>query len=263
VGGYSNAALSSTASLNVYLPIVSRPLPALKGQLTKVTLALPRRLAAESRSWCTWGGCSLSPRLYHEPLEDGRTLVGWTDSRGDGHVSLVSDRGRLESTYDLTDRSVRGMAVPGGARFAVLLWDAGSKIMWLSQRRLDGTEIWSTNIDGSLTSFNPGIGDSRLAYGNGLYAAYFAVHGDTGWPKGHEGDQLTFVNSDGIIQPEGWNWGCSHSMAALIGYHQTFDMFAPVCSSDCYASKGILLDDYYLVYQADGNCAGLVSAQLG
>jgi len=148
-------------------------------------------------------------------------------------------------------------------KFAVLLWDSGSKIMYLSKRNTDGNEIWTTSIDGSLTSFNSGIGDSRLTYGNDLYAAYFAVHGDIGWPAGHEGDQLTYVSSDGAIQSGGWEWGCSHSMAELISYHPILNKFVPVCSSDCFADKGILLNNNQVVYQCDGNCGGLVSAQLG
>lgn len=260
---YSSVPLSFTASFTTYLPIVSKPVANLKSLVTEVTLTLPQPLAARSGNWCTWGWCSLSPRLYHEPLNDGRTLVGWTDASGNGHISVIGNSGSLDQTYDFPGLSVRGLVAHDDGKFAVLLWDSGSKIMWLSKRNTNGSEIWTTNIDGSLTSFNPGIGDSRLAYGNDLYAAYFAVHGDTGWPQGHEGDQLIYVSSDGTIQSGGWDWGCSHSMAELINYHPTLDKFVPVCSSDCYASKGILLNDNQVVYQCDGNCGGLVSAQLG
>ena len=134
--------------------------------------------------------------------------------------------------------------------------------MRLTKRNADDSLVWSTNIDHSMTSFNPHIGDSRLAYGNGTYGAYFAVHGDSGWPEGHEGDQLSYVDSDGIATG-GWMWGCSHSMAELIDYHPTLAKWLPVCSSDCYDSKGILLNDNQVVYACDGNCGGLVSAQLG
>jgi hypothetical protein len=71
------------------------------------------------------------------------------------------------------------------------------------------------------------------------------------------------VNSSGVIQSGGWSWGCSHSMAELVSYHPTLAKFVPVCSSDCYASKGILLNDNQVVYACDGNCGGMVSAQLG
>ncbi len=52
-------------------------------------------------------------------------------------------------------------------------------------------------------------------------------------------------------------------MAQLVSYHPGLAQFAPICSSDCYRTKGILIDDYYRVYEADGNCGGLVAAQLG
>ncbi|MCP4424023.1 MAG: hypothetical protein GY803_06000 [Chloroflexi bacterium] len=260
---YANLPLSFTAAYTAYLPIVFKPVPNLKSLVTNIIVALPQPLSGTSGNWCTWGYCTLSPRLYHEPLNDGRTLVGWTDASGDGHISVIGNGGNLEQTYDFPSLSVRGLTAHTDGTFAILLWDANAKIMWLSKWEPNGSEIWAANIDGDLTSFNSGIGDSRLAYGNNLYAAYFAVHGDTGWPAGHEGDQLIYVNDAGVIQSGGWDWGCSHSMSELINYHPTLDEFIPVCSSDCYASKGILLNDSQVVYPSDGNCGGLTSAQLG
>jgi hypothetical protein len=257
------AAGTSTDTFTTNLPLVFKPVTDLKSLVAKSTITLPQPLSGMSQNWCTWGWCSVSPRLYHEPLSDGRIWLGWTDSSGNGHVSLLSSGGSLEKTYDYAGRSVRGLVAHEDGKYAILLWDSASKIMWLAKRNLDGSEVWTTSIDGSLTSFNPGIGDSRLAFGNNLYAAYFAVHGDSGWVQGHEGDQLTYVNSSGVIQSGGWSWGCSHSMAELVSYHPTLNKFVPVCSSDCYASKGILLNDNQVVYACDGNCGGLVSAQLG
>jgi hypothetical protein len=252
------------ADNQIYLPLILKTWPPrLKDQVTRMPVTLPQPLGNLQSSWCTWSWCSITPRLYHEPLADGRTLVGWTDASGDGHLSWLGLHGALEQTIHFPALSIRGLVAHDDLRFAVLLWDADAKIMWLSRRNADGSPVWTTNIDGDLTSFNPGIGDSRLTYGGGRYGAYFAVHGDTGWPAGHEGDQLTYVDSSGAIQSGGWEWGCSHSMAELISYHPTLASFAPACSSDCYASKGILLNDNQVVYASDGNCGGLVSAQLG
>ena len=255
--------LAVTEEYTGYLPIVLKPVTTLKGLVTEYTISLPEPLAGTQSSWCTWSWCTLSPRLYHAPMDNGRTLIGWTDDGGDGHVTLVDTDGSVLQTFAYNGRSVRGLAAHGSSEFALLLWDPAAKIMWLTRRGIDNSEQWSTNIDGALTSFNPGIGDGRLAYGNNTYGAYFAVHGDSGWPAGHEGDALTYVNSSGVIQSGGWEWGCSHSMAGLIDYHPVLDKFAPTCSSDCYASKGILLNDSQVVYASDGNCGGLVSAQLG
>jgi hypothetical protein len=258
----SRAFISFTGPFTTHLPVVFKPAINLKRLITKATVTLPHPLATESGNWCIWGGCTLSPRLYHEPLNDGRTLVGWTDSSGNGYVSLISN-GSLQQTVEFQAQSVRGMVVHNDGKFAVLLWNPVSKTMWLSKHELSGNEIWKTNVTGSLTIFDSGIGDSRLAYGNGLYATYFAVFGVSGWVEGHNGDQLTYVDSTGVIQPGGWDWGCSHSMAELISYHPILNEFIPICSSDCYASKGILISDNQIVYPCDGNCGGQVSAQLG
>jgi hypothetical protein len=263
LGIHQPARGTSADTFTTSLPLVFKPVTDLKSLVTKVAITLPQPLAARGFNWCTWEWCTLSPRLYHEPLGDGRFLVGWTDASDNGHVSILSSSGSLERTFDLPARSVRGMVAHQDDTFAILLWDPSSKIMWLSKRNLDGSQVWATNIDGSLTSFDDRIGDSRLAYGNNLYLAYFAVYGDSGWVQRHNGDQLTYVNSDGIIQSGGWDWGCSHSMAELVSYHPVLGEFVPVCSSDCYSSKGILLIDNQIVYTSDGNCSGMVSAQLG
>ena len=257
------AAGAPADTFTTHLPLVFKPVNDLKSLVTRVTVTLPHQLADMESNWCTWGWCSISPRLYHEPLDDGHILLGWTDSDGNGHVSLLSQGGSIEQTYDYASRSVRGLVAHPGGKFAILLWDEGARIMWLSQRNADGSEAWTTSVDGSLTSFDTGIGDSRLAYGNDLYAAYFAVYGDSGWVQGHNGDQLTYVSSAGIVQSGGWDWGCSHSMAELISYHPGLGEFAPICSSDCYSSKGILVNDNQVVIACDGNCGGMVSAQLG
>ena len=260
----SSFSLAATEHLTSYLPIVMNP-PTMKGFVSQYTLNLPEPLSGMQGSWCTWSGCAITPRLYHAPLDDGRTLVGWTDDDGDGHITIVSTSGTIQTTFNYNGRSLRGLVAHGSSQFAILLRDANAKIMWLSKRNINNSEVWSTNIDGSLTSFNPAIGDSRLAFGDDRYGAYFAVHGDSGWVAGHEGDALTYVNSSGIVQTDGggWEWGCSHSMAELIDYHPVLGKFAPVCSSDCYASKGILINDSQVVYASDGNCGGLVSTQLG
>lgn len=232
--------------------------------MTKFTVILPHSLAARGSSWCTWGGCSISPRLYHEPLADGRTLVGWSDANGNGHVNVVS-AGAIQRTFDFPGASVRGLVAHSDASFAVLLWRPGSSTMQLSRRSQTGREVWTTNINSEIALFDAWLGGSRLAFGQGEYVAYFTVKGVEGaWPAGHYGDQLTHVDENGHVQSEGWDWGCSHSMAQLVGYHPGLDAFMAVCSSDCYPGKGIFIDHRgHQVYESDGNCGGLVSAQLG
>jgi hypothetical protein len=250
----------------IYFPVITRPPIDLKELITKTTITLPHLLFGTSSSYCTWGGCGLGPRLYHEPLPDDRTLLGWSDLdihdlSSDGHVSVIAGE-VLEETFDFEGLSVRGLTAHADGSFAVLLWDKTADIMFLSKRDPDGIEIWTTNLNTTISVADFAAGDGRLTYGNGLYGAYFTVYGVSGGVTGHHGDQLTYVNDDGVKQPGGWNFGCSHSMAELISYHPELQQFVPVCSSDCN-KIGILTNRKEIVYKGDGDCAGLVSTQLG
>ena len=136
--GSHAAPLSVTDSYTTYLPFVSKPrMPPsnLWSTVTKASLTLPFPLAAKSGNWCTWGFCSLSPRLYHEPLIDGRTLVGWTDSSGDGHVILTNYANPAFLPQSLMALSVRGLVAHDDGKFAILLWGSASDIMWLSLKK--------------------------------------------------------------------------------------------------------------------------------
>jgi hypothetical protein len=255
-------AVTTTSPDNLYLPLIARPITSLAAQISVTTINLPVPLAGTAGSWCTWGGCAIGPRLYHAPLPDGSTLIGWTDGQGHGHITHHATT--LINDWLFPNQEIRGLVAHEDGRFAVILWQANSQTLWLSQRLADGSESWTTNLNSTIARADFWLGDGRLEYGNGLYAAYFTVKGIAGGPEGHHGDQLTYVNDSGAIQPGGWNWGCSHSMAQLVTYHPQLDQFAAVCSSDCFPDKSIhWVNASHQIYQADGNCGGLVSAQLG
>jgi hypothetical protein len=258
----ANMPFTFTTPFTAYLPIIHVPPPDLKLLITHVTITLPSALQAGQGSFCTWDWCTLSPRLYHEPLADDRTLVGWTDSSSNGHVSVITGT-MITELISFSGQSVRGLTTHADGSFAVLRWDATNKIIWLSKHQATGTEIWKTNLNTAIAVPEFWLGDGRLTYGSGKYAAYFTVNGVSGGFTGHYGDQLSYVNDNGVVQNDGWEWGCSHSMAQLISYHPQLSKFAPVCSSDCYASKGILANDNQVLYTGDGNCGGMVSTQLG
>jgi hypothetical protein len=248
-----------------YLPMIIREALTLAEYITRTPLTLPQPLADATSSWCTWGGCQVGPRLYHAPLPDGRTLVGWTDSNGSGHVSVVSGAA-IEHTYNYAAHSLRGLVAHDDGGFAILLWQPATETMWLSRRAANGNEVWKASLNSGIARADFWLGGSRLSYGDGLYAAYFTVLGTSGGFEGHHGDQLTYVNDSGAKQSGGWDWGCSHSMAQLLNYHPDLAEFLSVCSSDCYPEKGIQVmfgTGYNQVYASDGNCGGLVSAQLG
>ncbi len=229
--------------------------------ITTTTLTLPQPLEGYSSSRCTWDPCSLGPRLYLAPRANGTHLVGWTDTSGNGHVSIVAGS-TITATHDFSGRKVRGLVAHGDGTYAVLLKDG--VILYLSKRTANGSQIWITNLNYHLTEDSSPLGDHRLAYGNGLYAAYWAVHGVDGWVEGHEGDQLQYVNDSGALQGGGWTWGCSHSMAELVGYHEGDQAFTNFCSTDCYPDPpGLKMNHGTNIQTAEGDCRGGVSLQLG
>ncbi len=229
--------------------------------ITTTTLTLPQPLEGYSSSRCTWDPCSLGPRLYLAPRTNGTHLVGWTDTSGNGHVSFVAGS-TITATHNFSRRKVRGLVAHGDGTYAVLLKDG--VILYLSKRAANGTQIWLRNLNYSLTEDSSPLGDHRLAYGNGLYAAYWAVHGVEGWVEGHEGDQLQYVSDSGALQGGGWSWGCSHSMAELVGYHPNDQAFTNFCSTDCYPDPpGLKMNHGTNIQTGQGDCRGGVSLQLG
>jgi hypothetical protein len=233
----------------------------IESAIATTTLTLPQPLEYSSSSRCTWDPCTLGPRLYLAPRADGTHLVGWSDSSGNGHVSVVSGSS-IAATHSFTGRRVRGLVSHSDGTYAVLLKDGVT--LYLSKRAANGSQIWITNLNYYLTEDSSPLGDHRLAYGNGLYAAYWAVHGVDGWVEGHEGDQLQYVNDSGALQGGGWTWGCSHSMAELVGYHPGDQAFTNFCSTDCYPNPpGLKMNHGTNIQTAQGDCRGGVSLQLG
>jgi hypothetical protein len=233
----------------------------IESRITATPLALPNSLEAASFSWCTWGSCFIGPRLYLAPRSDGSFLVGWTDTLGNGHVSVVVGAS-INTPYNFDGKLVRGLVAHDDGSFAVLLKTGVT--LRLSKRAANGSVTWSTKLNSTIAEDSSPTGDHRLAYGDGYYAAYWSVHGISSFYDGHEGDQLTFVDDSGVVQGGGWNWGCSHSMAQLVGYHTTGAGFTAFCSTDCYPDPpGLTMNNSISIYEGDGNCAGLVSVQLG
>ena len=233
----------------------------IESRINTTTLTLPQSLEANASSWCTWGMCSIGPRLYLAPRADGSFLIGWTDNFGNGHVSFVSGSS-ITTTHDFSGNRVRGLVAHDDGSYAVLLKDGAT--LYLSKRAANGSATWTTNLNTTIAEDSSNLGDHRLAYGGGYYCAYWAVHGISGGFDGHEGDQLTCTNDTGVIQGGGWSWGCSHSMAELVGYHANDNAFNAFCSTDCYPDPpGLKMNYSATIYEGDGNCGGLGSVQLG
>jgi len=237
----------------------------LKERIATTTLTLPAALEPSVSSFHLWTQYTLGPRLYHEPLADGRTMVGWTDASMNGHVSIVGTT--VQTTFNFPAEPVRGLVAHADGSFAVLLWNRGSTgyqddIMRLSKRNANGTQAWTVTVTTTEYTPNPAqfnIGDSRLAYSNGVYGAYLSVHSSSG----HEGDRYKRVSDSGVILSGGWDWGLSHSMSGVIAAHPENNTLHTVGSSDCYPSKALLFDKNTTLFAADADCAGKVSVQLG
>src|SRR5437867_5675253 len=115
-------ALSQVAIL--LLAASATPAQALrKERITTPTLTLPAALEPAASSFHLWTSYTLGPRLYHEPMADGRTMIGWTDSAMNGHVSIVGTT--VETTFDFPAEPVRGLVAHADGSFAVLLWNRG------------------------------------------------------------------------------------------------------------------------------------------
>ena len=233
----------------------------IESRISTLTLTLPQSLEASTSSWCTWTSCSIGPRLYLAPRSDGSYLVGWTDNFGDGHVSTVSGSSII-ATKNFAGNRIRGLVAHADGTYAVLLKNGAT--LSLSKRAANGSATWTTSLNSTLAEDSSTLGGHRLAYGGGLYAAYWAVHGISGFADTHEGDQLTRVNDSGVIQGGGWSWGCSHSMAELVGYHSNDAGFTAFCSTDCYPKPvGLTMNRNTSIYEGDSDCHGLGSVQLG
>jgi|GEM_PF-1922670 len=238
-----------------------------------ITLPVALEDSVSTETIWSWGG-SLNPRLYHAPMADGRTLFGWTDLNYKGHVSIINNAGNaLEKTFDF-DYPVRGVVAHDDGTFTVLLHQSTafnpkhSYQIYLSKRRADGSEMWTSNLTGcavprlEISDNHTVLGDIRLAYGNGRYGAYHTVYGKDCF-GGHHGDQLTFIDDNGEKLGGGWRWGCSHSVGQVLAYNPSLDNFAAVCSSDAYPHVGLVINNAHHIFQASIAQNGQVSAQLG
>jgi hypothetical protein len=254
--------MNLTAAILAILLVTSMTIAGpLESRISTLTLTLPQSLEANSSSWCTWTSCSIGPRLYLAPRSDGTFLVGWTDNFGNGHVSAVSGSS-ISATHNFPGSRVRGLVAHADGSYTLLL--KNGVILSLSKRAANGSATWTTALNSTIAEDSSTLGDHRLAYGGSRYAAYWAVHGIADFADGHEGDQLTIVNDSGVKQSGGWTWGCSHSMAELVGYHSNDAGFTAFCSTDCYPDPpGLTMNRSTSIYEGDGNCRGLGSVQLG
>jgi hypothetical protein len=128
--------------------------------------------------------------------------------------------------------------------------------------RFDGTtETWATKLTDTAAG-NPAYGTSattgnnvifiwseyahngRIAFDGANYAGYFgaaitvpgqACVGSSTLTNGvniHQGDRMQVVNSSGVLQTGGFDWGCSHSGYERVIWDAKANAFIPVCKND-------------------------------
>nr|CAB3262201.1 uncharacterized protein LOC100178652 [Phallusia mammillata] len=236
-------------------------------------------------SWCTYEKCAVSPRTYYHPVTANFSIVGITDVNGQGHVLLL-DESHSPYKHVTTDVDGEAAMVAGihgfhDESFAVLLYlgenPPRDTKMYLQFYRSDLSVKWSSQLKSAIAVPDRTVGDFRLSYGAGFFAAYFSVFGIDNFANATNGEQLYFVNDDGKVKSTSYQipgqefvtsgdaWGCSHALAQLVGYHSIDNQFLTVCAADLYP-KGISIGDSVagtLLFKADGNGRGFSTAQLG
>lgn len=254
------------------------PAPAdgpLDERITVTTSEVAAGVKAGVSNWRIWGRGSLHVApVFTVPLDDCGALVCFSSGSGaevQAHIARLDAGDRVVEEIAAGPFECRGLAAEPGGAFAALLWNDAADEIHIQQFGADGTPGWTTPlVNGNNTPTEFGIGDSRLEYGDGRYAAYYHVHSN----DGHEGDTLKFADAATGAEDTGWGWGCSHSMSNLLRYSKGADRFLPACVTDCFPGTsgsfdansigGIYLDhDKGHVIDVDAGCNGSVAGELG
>lgn len=203
-------------------------------------------------------------------LSDGSARVAWSSS-GTVHVTpLTSSLQRQGPDLTTTGVSVRGFVAHDDGTVALLVVRGTG--MFLVKLRADGTAIFETavvndppsEVEGARWVDNWGH-EGRLLFTGQGYVAYFGHTKHFGATGKHQGDLLISLDATTGLPsggPAGWAWGCSHSLDLRLAWDGA--NVAPVCLSDCYRSKGVLLNDSDVLQdEPSGNCAGSSQGELG
>lgn len=214
-------------------------------------------------------GWSNNRPVHLAPLANGGARVAWSSS-GTVHVTpLDAALARSGPDVTLAGESVRGfVAHDDGAAALLVVRGTG---MWLVRLAPSGVPAYEVPIVNDPPSDTEGARwvdnwghEGRLLFTGTHYVAYFGHTKHWGAMGKHQGDLLaSFDAATGAPGgPASWAWGCSHSLDVRLAWDGT--QVAPVCLSDCYRVKGVLLDDStLLVDEPSGNCAGSSDGELG
>ncbi|WP_437786946.1 hypothetical protein [Sorangium sp. So ce1097] len=147
--------------------------------------------------------------------------------------------------------------------------------------RFDGTsETWATKLTSSSAELPPySTGPTgpavymiwwyahhgRIAFDGARYAGYFGAAisvSQGGCINIHQGDRMKVVDANGVLQRDGFDWGCSHSGYERILWDDAAGKFVTVCKTD-NNNRIALAPSYTTVYPVDlaySNLGNLVTA---
>jgi hypothetical protein len=203
--------------------------------------------------------------------------IAWSTGTNVYFTRVDAMGNRVGTDVMVEGTSAHGLtASPTGLATLVRRTPSGlSDELWLVDVGASGTvnvnvQLTGGNMPGLSGNNCTGIGDEffdgffrrgRIVWTGTQYAVYFTLQ--RCWPEGiaHAGDTFRLYDPNGTASVQ-WDWGCSHSLDVRLAQNGT--AFAPVCLSDCYQTKGILLSDStVLSNEPSGNCAGDSTASLG
>jgi hypothetical protein len=213
-------------------------------------------------------GWSNNRPVHLAPLASGGAKIAWS-AGSSVHVTTVDAAlARVGADLVIPADSVRGFVAHEDGAVALLV--VRRQAMVLVRVRGDGTTAFETQLVGDPPAMGAGARwvdgwghEGRLVFTGQHYVALFGHTKDWGAMGRHQGDRLVSISLTGQIGgPHEWDWGCSHSLDVRLA--TSGGALAAVCLSDCYRSKGILLDsNTVLQAEPSGNCAGTSNAQLG
>jgi hypothetical protein len=216
----------------------------------------------------TVAGVSASPPLFGAPLAGGGVAAAFGGS-STTIQALAGDGSRFGAPISIEGGELWGFDTSSDAYGVIVA--RGSDALYLVGVGHDGAQRFSQRLLGEVPHdvtnnewFGALIRYGRLDFTGSEWAAYYTVN--RLWPDGiaHYGDQLRMFTATGEPASTRWDWGCSHSMEVRLEHNDA--RLGPVCSSDCYPSKGVHFDHRTAQLYSDemgSNCAGGYGTSLG